>query len=92
MKVLEEISENVKIKSIGYNLDYTPFAKKRDQEIRNWALSKKIEIVECEDYGMYNHMEGNTLNEKSGKPYLVFTPFKNFCMKTFTVPKPDFFN
>ena len=30
LKVLSEIQEKVKIKSIGFNLDYTPYAKKRD--------------------------------------------------------------
>lgn len=41
---------------------------------------------------MYNHLEGQTLNPKSDKPYLVYTPFRNFCQKTFSVPKPDPFN
>ena len=31
LEVLQGIQEKVKIKSIGFNLDYTPFAKKRDQ-------------------------------------------------------------
>ena len=37
IKVLEEIQKNVKINSIGYNLDYTPFAKARDREIEQWT-------------------------------------------------------
>lgn len=49
-------------------------------------------MVTEEDYGMYEHFGGEMLNEKTKKPYLVFTPFKNFCMKNFKVPKPDPFN
>lgn len=37
LQVLEQIKKKAKIGSIAYNLDYTPFAKKRDQEIENWA-------------------------------------------------------
>ncbi len=33
LKVLSEIHQKVKINSIAFNLDYTPYAKKRDKEI-----------------------------------------------------------
>lgn len=49
-------------------------------------------MVTAEDYGMYNHLNGETVNPKSEKPYLVFTPFKNFCLNNLTVAKPDYFS
>lgn len=41
---------------------------------------------------MYEIMKGQMLNKNSGKPYLVFTPFRNFCMSNFSVRKPDLFS
>lgn len=29
------------------------------------------------------------LNKNTQRPYLVYTPFRNFCMTNFKVPKPD---
>ncbi len=37
MDVLQNIYKTQKINSLYYNIDYTPFAKRRDQEIDEWA-------------------------------------------------------
>lgn len=42
-----------------------------------------------EDYLLYPILEGATLAPKSKKPYLVFTPFKNYCLTNNKVDKPD---
>ena len=53
MEVLQKIHEHEKIKSIGFNIDYTPFAKERDSEIVEWSKSKKIKIIAEEDYVLH---------------------------------------
>lgn len=84
LKVLKKIHKEININSIGYNIDYTPYAKKRDAEIRNWCKTKNIKIYEKEDYVLYDILEGQTL-KKDSTPYQVFTPFKNFCYENLHV-------
>ena len=45
IEVLSEIHEKIGIESIGYNIDYTPFAKARDEEINSWGKSHQIDII-----------------------------------------------
>ena len=44
MSVLESIRKNVGIKSIYFNTDYTPFAKKRDNAIKDWGKKHGIDV------------------------------------------------
>jgi deoxyribodipyrimidine photo-lyase len=82
--VLKKIHKTYIINSIGYNIDYTPYAKKRDNLIKEFALKNNIKIYEKEDYVLYDVLN----NEKQ---YLVFTPFKNYCLKNLTVRQPNKF-
>lgn len=89
--ILAKIHQKTKIESIGYNLDYTPYARQRDENIEKWASSKNITIFAKEDYALYNILEGHTL-KKDGKPYLVYTPFMKFVSSSLTVPPVDNFS
>ena len=77
------------IKSLYFNIDYTPFAKSRDKEISEWATKNAIEVGSAEDYVLYPILDGKNLAPKTQKPYLVFTPFKNHCLSILKVPKPN---
>ena len=90
IEVLEEISKNNKINSIGFNIDYSPYAIKRDKLIGNFCKNNKIALYKYEDYPMYNITDSTTYS-KSGKPYTVFTPFRKNLEKTHTVRKPSKF-
>jgi deoxyribodipyrimidine photo-lyase len=90
--VLQSIEKQQKIKSLYYNIDYTPFAKSRDKEIDEWANKKGIEVHSAEDYVLYPLLDGKNLSPKTQKPYLVFTPFKNHCLSQLTVPKANKFS
>ena len=76
--------DTMKVNSIGYNIDYTPYAKKRDLQIKEWCKLKNIILYEKEDYVLYDILNDQTL-KKNKTPYLVFTPFKNYCMKNLKV-------
>ena len=84
MKVLKSLNKENNIESIGFNIDYTPYAKKRDGEIKDWCDKKNIICYMKEDYPLYDILNGQT-NKTDGTPYLVFTPFKNYCMKNLQV-------
>ena len=78
IKVLTKICNKIKIDNIIFNMDYTPYAIKRDKQIQTLCKKKKINCVIKEDYLL---QPIGTLNKKDGNPYTVFTPFKNNGMK-----------
>lgn len=90
LKVLKNIHSKIPIESIGFNIDYTPYAKKRDQEIKLWCDKKNIICFMKEDYAIYDLLEGNT-NKKDGTPYLVYTPFMKHVLNDLTVRPVDKF-
>ena len=78
--VLNQLHHNYKINSIGYNIDYTPYAVSRDKEINTFCKENKISVVAEEDYPLYNILDNQT-KKANGEPYVVFTPFKNHCQE-----------
>ena len=72
ISILDELYKKFKFDVISYNKDYTPYAKKRDNDINIWAKNKKIEIIAEEDYTLHNMGE---ITKDNKEPYLKFTPF-----------------
>jgi deoxyribodipyrimidine photo-lyase len=82
LKVIKKIHQEVGINSIGFNYDYTPFAKKRDESIKAYCKKNNIKVYCEEDFLLYNIID---------KQYLVFTPFKKYCMTNLKVREVDKF-
>ena len=72
--VLSSIVNKIDVSNIIFNMDYTPYALKRDKNIETFLKSKNINMVTKEDYLL---KEIGTFNKKDGNPYTVFTPFRN---------------
>jgi deoxyribodipyrimidine photo-lyase len=72
-EVLDSILKFFDILAIGYNEDYTPFAKERDSTLKTWCLEKSIDTISCQDYCLFPW-------DLIG-PYRVFTPFYNKCLQ-----------
>ncbi len=89
--ILDTILRKKKINSIGFNMDYSPYAKKRDEVISKWAKRNGIKIYCEEDHLLQPLRENATLN-RTGAPYKVFTPFKRFLMANYKVAEPDSYN
>jgi len=87
IKVISKIINKIDVGAIAFNLDYTPYAIKRDKDIIKMCRVKGIDCITIEDYLMSNIGEYNK-NDKDRNPYLVFTPFRNNAMK-FKVDKPS---
>lgn len=83
--VLKRIFNTINIENVVYNMDYTPYAKKRDKSIRLLCKKNNVNCVEVEDY-LTNKV--GTILKPNGEPYTVFTPFKNKGL-TFDVAKPS---
>ena len=90
LKILKKINKIKKINSIAFNIDYTPYAKKRDKEIKEFCLINDIKYITKEDYYLYDILN-NLTKKKDGTPYLVFTPFKNNCIENLQVRTVDKF-
>jgi len=92
-----------RVKAIVFNKDYTPYARKRDNEIEffckkyknqnshNTGIESGIGIT-CdmvEDYLMSDYV-GQYNKASDGNPYTVFTPFKKNAIKKHRVTKPTY--
>ena len=66
-------------------MDYTPYAIKRDNKIKKFCNKNNINCIMFEDYLLDNI--GKFL-KKDGKPYNVYTPFKNNVLKN-KIKKPN---
>lgn len=64
--ILNKLIKKFQIHTIAFNTDYTPYAKKRDQDIREWCDQKSISVITANDYNL-------TVNRE--KIYEIFTPF-----------------
>ena len=85
LEVIKEIHENYNINSIGFNVDYSPFALKRDEEIKKWGIKNNVEIIFYEDMLLVPLLTGKTLKQTSKDPYVKFTPFKTFLKSNYKV-------
>jgi len=90
VKVLKALHKKEKIESIGMNFEYTPYGRKRSEDIQKFCKKEEIVFLEDEDYAIHDILEGKT-NKKDGSPYLVFTPFKNHCLSNLKVREVDGF-
>lgn len=76
---------------LGFNLDYTKYALKRDSEITNLSLRFNIKLVNCE----HDHIliPFNNMIKKDNTAYMVFGPFyKNAIKKKVNLPILNKFN
>jgi len=90
VKVLKAIHRKEGIESIGSNTDYTPYARKRSDDIQKFCKKEGIEFYEKEDHVLYDILGGQT-NKKDNSPYLVFSAFKNHCFNDLKVREVDGF-
>jgi deoxyribodipyrimidine photo-lyase len=72
--VLEKLLKEYKYNSIYFNIDYTPYAVKRDELIKDFCKKNSIECNTYEDYLLFPI---GTLLKADGKAYEKYTPFKN---------------
>lgn len=76
--VLSNLIPRFYVNHIAFNLDYTPYAIKRDKDIIQWCKNKGISCISEEDYTLFP-MKGITNGQ--GDVYEIFTPFYNKCLK-----------
>ena len=73
LKVLKSIHSKIPIQSIGFNIDYTPYAINRDKEISDLCKKNSIECNEYEDYLL---IDMSKILTNSGTVYKVYGQFQ----------------
>jgi deoxyribodipyrimidine photo-lyase len=93
-KIIEQILKNNKdITYVGFNLDYTPYAKKRDEKIEKICDRYNVKTIIKEDYTLIPSYEVRESKESRSKNapkeyYSVFNPFYQKMIKK-DIPKPN---
>ncbi len=90
LKVIKAIHKKIHLESIGFNIDYTPYAKKRDKEINDWCIKNNVICLMKEDYALFDLLNGQT-NKADNTPYLVYTPFMKHVLNDLNVRSIDKF-
>lgn len=70
--IIKKIIEKFNINIVGFNLDITPYAKKRDENIISLCKKMKIKLLCNYDYFLF---KPNEITTDDKKPYQKFTPF-----------------
>ena len=73
-KILINLVKKLKIDKVYSNKDYTPYARKRDNEIKDVLDKEKVEFISTEDYTLTGLDEIKT---NSYTFYTKYTPYKN---------------
>ena len=85
VEILKKILKDHDFDNIYFNMDYTPYAIERDNEIKDFC---KEHNKQCSVYEDYLLAPIGTYLKKDGTPYEKYTPFKNNA-KLITVKKPE---
>ena len=85
-EVLQSLLDKNLYNSIFFNMDYTPYARKRDSEIIDFCKDNDISSFIFEDYLL---APIGTFLKKDGTCYEKYTPFKNNAISKNAVKKND---
>ena len=85
LKVVKELHKTYGIKNIGFNVDYSPFALKRDNELIEWSKENNINIYHDEDMLLVPILTGDTYKKNTTEAYKKFTPFQKYLQTNYIV-------
>jgi deoxyribodipyrimidine photo-lyase len=84
IQIWEELISRFEIAQVYINKDYEPYARKRDENVKDLLQKHGIELLAFKDQVIF---EENEVVKDDGKPYTVFTPYKNKWLETFSSAK-----
>ncbi len=89
LEIYENLSQQYEIGNVFCNEDYEPYAIKRDQEIKDFLASKKINFYQFKDQVIFQKDE---IVKADGKPYTVYTPYSKQWLLKFNDQNLEFFS
>ncbi len=72
------ITQQFDVAHVFVNKDYEPYARERDEEVERFLLQKNIAWHSFKDQVIF---EASDVLKSDGKPYTIFTPYKNKWMQ-----------
>ena len=78
--IYNTLLEKHTIDTVFTNHDYEPYAIKRDLEIKEFLISKNIQLKTYKDQVIF---ERNEIVKKDGTPYKVYTPYSKKWLEAF---------
>lgn len=78
-RVIADCIRAWKIDVVGFNIDYTPYAVKRDESIV--ALCERLGVHLIREHDYYLHIPGSIRTMGGKSPYQKFTPYYESAMK-----------
>ena len=78
--IFKKMAEEFHICSVYTNRDYEPYSVYRDLQVERFLKINKIEYHSYKDHVLF---EKDELVKEDGKPYTVFTPYKNKFIEKF---------
>nr|WP_298994147.1 deoxyribodipyrimidine photo-lyase [uncultured Polaribacter sp.] len=70
--IFEEILNDFEVEEVYTNHDYEPYARERDEEIKEFLSDKSVAFKTFKDQVIF---EKNEVVKKDGDPYVVYTPY-----------------
>ncbi len=80
--IFKKMAEEFHICSVYANRDYEPYSVYRDLHVERFLKINKIEYHSYKDHVLF---EKDELVKADGKPYTVFTPYKNKFLEKFNM-------
>ncbi|MUH36970.1 deoxyribodipyrimidine photo-lyase [Zobellia amurskyensis] len=78
--IFKNLLEEYTIDAVYTNHDYEPYAKKRDEEIKNLLEKNEVSFHTFKDEVIF---EKDDILKADGTPYIVYTPYKNKWKENF---------
>ncbi|WP_435137067.1 cryptochrome/photolyase family protein [Formosa sp. A9] len=79
-KVWQQLIADYNIEAVYTNRDYEPYAQERDAKIEALLNKNDIAFTCCKDHVVF---EPHEIYKQDGKPYTVYTPYKNKWLEHF---------
>ncbi|CAN5912872.1 deoxyribodipyrimidine photo-lyase [soil metagenome] len=80
LDILRELLQTYAVKALYTNRDYEPYARGRDEAVRELLKEQGARLVTVKDQVIFEQEEVVTL---AGQPYKVYTPYKNTWKRQF---------
>ncbi|MCB0687829.1 MAG: deoxyribodipyrimidine photo-lyase [Saprospiraceae bacterium] len=78
LNVWKKLMDEFEVTSVFFNRDYEPYAKDRDNVVKNFLEQKKVRVFTFKDHLIF---ESNEVTKTDGDPYVVFTPYKKVWLE-----------
>ena len=82
--IWNQILEDYSVAEVYTNHDYEPYARQRDEQIKNLLKKHKIGFKTYKDQVIFEKSE---VVKGDGNPYIVYTPYKNKWKEHFSAEK-----